>query len=176
MAESLSQSGVYGGYAPFIDDDEAEASIAMIGKVTAMPNAFGSPYEDKVYLKRDEDFRYGTRADGLPEARSELQSYEQSRDQRKNFQKKTFSNKQPGLDPPSSEEQDSDEEMEEPPPSTLKRRKACKGLPQLLARAYEDDDDAPNLGDYFAEFGTSLAQQVKICRGYASYIANAMKK
>jgi len=47
--------------------------------------------------------------------------------------------------------------------------------PYYAPIADEDDEDVPNLAEYFSRFDTSLTDDIKTCRSYASYLAQSIK-
>jgi len=70
---------------------------------------------------------------------------------------------------------DSDEEIADDTPRTLKRTKPSFGGKRPLVNwgyspGYEQDQ-GPDLGDYFDQWDLSEKKQILICRGYASYLA-----
>jgi len=73
---------------------------------------------------------------------------------------------------------------EEVVPRPLRRSDAGKGpymMSQKRALFEEESSDeevgeAPDLPGYFEQFGTSVADQIKICRAFASFLASTQPK
>jgi len=80
---------------------------------------------------------------------------------------------QPQQQPPWSPP-DSDEEIVDDTPRTIKRSRAFAGKRPLVNWGYTpqyDQDEGPDLGDYFDQWDLPEKKQILICRGYASYLA-----
>jgi len=86
--------------------------------------------------------------------------------------------------PSDDEEQDKPKELPKPDrvalkrPRELTRADAYAGAgkrPWIPAEEEINDDDLPDLGDYLSRFDTSVEDDIKLCRTYASYLATTIK-